>query len=124
MPDIASLPAGMQVLAAILDDPARRAALDWEFFRPGVEAAWLYRTEDGGPAAAFLRYQPGADVPRHRHIGYEHILVLEGAQQDEFGHYPAGTLVVNAPGSEHKVRSREGCIALLIWERAVEMLEA
>ncbi len=32
----------------------------WEPFRPGVTAHWIYREPDGGPAAVFLRYEPGA----------------------------------------------------------------
>ena len=95
---------------------------DWEPFRPGVSVRWLYRTPEVGPSAALLRYQPGASVPLHEHLGYEHVLVLDGAQADERGHYSAGTLVVNAPGTRHRVRSEEGCVVLIIWERAVRVL--
>ena len=98
--------------------------LDWGILRPGVAVAWIYREPDGGPAAAYLRYEPGASVPLHRHAGLEHILVLEGEQQDERGTYPAGTLVVNPPGTRHSVQSPKGCLALLIWNRPVEMIEA
>ena len=92
---------------------------DWEAYRPGVEIRHLYQTADGGPAAALLRYQAGASVPYHEHPGYEHILVLEGAQRDERGLYPAGTLIINPPGSAHQVHSDGGCVVLVIWERAV-----
>lgn len=116
----ADLPA---VLRTGLLDPAARAALDWQPFRPGVEAHWLHRSPDGGPAAALLRYAPGSDVPRHAHIGRETILILDGRQSDDAGTYEAGTLVVNEPGTEHKVRSDTGCTALLIWERAPRLYE-
>ncbi|MFZ5896574.1 MAG: cupin domain-containing protein [Myxococcota bacterium] len=88
-------------------------------FREGVEVSWLYGEDSNGGAAALLRYAPGARVPRHRHEGFEHILVLEGSQCDDRGRYEAGTLIVNEPGSEHDVWTAEGCLVLVIWERRV-----
>jgi anti-sigma factor ChrR (cupin superfamily) len=85
-------------------------------FREGVEIFWI---REGSPALALLRYAPGAGVPRHRHVGLETILVLEGAQSDEAGRYGAGQLVVNQPGSEHSVWSDEGCLVLIQWEKPV-----
>jgi anti-sigma factor ChrR (cupin superfamily) len=93
--------------------------LDWKPLRPGIEIHHLY---DGGPdgaTAAFLRYQPGTRLARHRHVGLEHILVLAGSQEDERGHYRVGALVVNPPGTAHNVSSAEGCIVLALWERPV-----
>jgi anti-sigma factor ChrR (cupin superfamily) len=95
----------------------------WEPLRPGVDIRRLYQTSDGGPSAALLRYRPGASVPRHEHLGYEHILVLQGSQSDERGTYPAGSFIVNPPGSTHRVVSAEGCVVLIIWERGVRFLE-
>jgi anti-sigma factor ChrR (cupin superfamily) len=93
--------------------------LAWEPFRDGIEVAWLYRNGAHGPAAAFLRYAPGAGVPLHWHAGYEHVLVLNGAQSDRNGRHAAGSLVINPPGSSHAVASEEGCVVLIIWERPV-----
>ena len=90
-------------------------------FRPGVAIHRLYG--DGtGPSAAIPRYAPGGVVPLHEHEGFEHVLDLDGSQEDERGRYPAGTLAVNPPGSRHSVRSPEGCVALLVWERPVRLL--
>ena len=61
-------------------------------------------------------------MPLHEHEGFEHVLVLEGSQEDERGRYPAGTLVLNPPGSRHSVRSPDGCVALLVWERPIRLL--
>jgi anti-sigma factor ChrR (cupin superfamily) len=91
----------------------------WKPFREGVEVSWLYRNGVAGPAAAYLRYAPGATVPFHRHAGYEHVLVLSGSQTDHNGRHTADTLVINPPGSAHAIFSEEGCIVLVIWERAV-----
>lgn len=97
---------------------------DWVSFRPGVVAHWLYKEGDGGPAAVLLRYEPGARVALHEHVGYEHLLVLDGDQFDEFGSYPQGSFVINPPGTRHSPGSKGGCVALLIYEKAVRFVES
>ena len=96
--------------------------ITWEPFRDGVAIHRIYGDGVAGPAAAFLRYCPGASVPRHEHQGYEHIFVISGSQEDESGVYGAGTLVVNPPGSRHAVVSKEGCLVLVVWERPITVL--
>jgi anti-sigma factor ChrR (cupin superfamily) len=88
----------------------------WRPFLPGVEIhrVWGDEKADSG---ALLRYVAGGSVPLHRHEGVEHIYVLRGSQRDERGVYPAGTHVVNPPGSIHAVESSEGCVVLVVWER-------
>ncbi len=103
-------------LFALADHPER---LSWEPFRPGIEIHRLYGDGQQGPAAALLKYDPGASVPAHDHTGYEHIIVLSGAQRDYQGNHTAGTLVINSPGSSHDVVSEQGCIVLIIWEKPV-----
>ncbi|HZG39436.1 MAG TPA: cupin domain-containing protein [Nodosilinea sp.] len=102
---------------------SRADDLPWQPFRPGVEIYRLYPESNNGAAAALLRYQPGASVPRHCHTGFEHILVLSGSQTDDNGHYHTGTLVINPPGSRHTVASSEGCIVLAIWAKPVQIEE-
>ena len=104
--------------------PRLRDEPGWEPFRTGVQIRRLYHDEKTGAAAALLRYEPGAGVPAHEHLGYEHILVLDGAQSDEHGDYPAGTFVVNRPHSVHRIASEAGCVVLIIWERGVRFLGA
>lgn len=94
----------------------------WQPFRSGVEIYRLYGDGQVGPSAALLRYQPGAQIPLHHHTGYEHIIVLAGGQSDRHGTYPAGTVVINPPGSDHAVASEAGCIVLIIWEKPVVLL--
>jgi anti-sigma factor ChrR (cupin superfamily) len=96
--------------------------LAWETFRPGVRIHWLYRTDEDGPAAALLRYEPASAVPLHEHLGWEHILILSGAQSDGSRHHTEGTLMISAPGSRHAIESDEGCIALAIWQRQVRVI--
>lgn len=103
-------------LFALAEHPER---LTWEPFRLGIEIHRLYGDGQYGPAAALLKYEPGAQVPEHNHRGYEHIIVLSGAQRDHQGNHTAGTLVINPPDSSHDVVSDEGCIVLVIWEKPV-----
>jgi anti-sigma factor ChrR (cupin superfamily) len=97
--------------------------LRFEPFRDGIEVARLFGQADQGASGAVLKYQPGASAPRHRHPGFETIVVLEGAQSDEAGTYLKGDVVVNPPGSVHTVTSESGCAVLIIWEKPVEFVD-
>lgn len=97
-------------------------SLKFEPFREGIEICKLV---DGGTdtaSVAVLRYRPGASVPLHVHHGLETVLVLEGSQSDERGRYRSGSIVFNAAGTEHSVRSDDGCVVLIQWERPVKIL--
>lgn len=105
-------------------DPVALARLDgYRPLRPGVDVLYLYKDEASGAATALLRYAPGAEVPAHEHTGFEHIVVLSGEQYDDRGRYPAGTFVVNPPGSGHRVWSPEGCLVLIMWQHPVAFVD-
>lgn len=95
--------------------------LAFETFREGVDVHYLWRPEEG-PVWAFLRYEAGASVPRHRHTGLETIIVLEGSQSDDHGTYGAGSVICNPPGTTHAVWSEDGCTIFIQWEKPVEIL--
>ena len=97
--------------------------LAWVPFREGIDIYRLYGDGESGPAAALLRFHPGARVPMHEHQGYEHILVLAGSQVDDNTRADAGTLIINPPQTAHSVLSETGCIVLAIYERPVTFLE-
>ena len=98
--------------------------LEWEQMKDGVSICKLYEAGDQGPVAALLHYQTGASMPEHQHMGYEHILILRGAQRDERHLYPAGTLSIQPPGVTHSIHAESGCIALAIWEKPVQFTPA
>jgi anti-sigma factor ChrR (cupin superfamily) len=106
-----------------LAELAAGTKVDWTPWREGVDICRLYGDGDTGPAAALLRYAPHAEVPLHEHSGYEHIFVLSGSQEDARGVYRAGTMVLNQPGTRHRVRSPEGCTVLVVWTRPVVIVE-
>jgi anti-sigma factor ChrR (cupin superfamily) len=101
--------------------PPDLASLRFQELRDGVEIHVLHEAPDSS-RVAILRYRPGAEVPPHRHEGYEYIYVLEGEQSDERGSYGAGSFVVNEPGLSHRVSSKTGCVVLIIWQRPVVFL--
>ena len=92
-------------------------------FRPFRDGVDISEIKTGTPAVALLRYQPDASIPYHMHRGLETILVLEGVQSDEFGDYPAGSVILNPEGTKHSVWSIEGCVVLIHWQQPVQFLE-
>jgi anti-sigma factor ChrR (cupin superfamily) len=77
----------------------------------GVERRIFERQGDElAKATSIVRYQPGSAFPAHTHEFGEEILVLEGVFSDERGDYPAGTYLMNPPGSSHAPHSKTGCI--------------
>ncbi len=90
--------------------------------RVGAEMHSLYSTAEtgvDGPAAAIMRYLPGADAPAHLHPGYEIIWIIEGELETDDGVYPANSLLVMPPNSVHAPRSPKGAVGLVIWEQPV-----
>jgi anti-sigma factor ChrR (cupin superfamily) len=96
--------------------------LEWKAFRAGVEIITLHGDTAEGCSSALLRYQPGAQIPEHMHVGIEFLLILRGSQTDERGHYTAGTFLINPTATSHKVLSEEGCVVLAIWEKPVKFI--
>ena len=110
------------VLRNLWGPEARLDTLPWQPFRQGVEIHRLYGDGQSGPAAALLRYAPGASVPEHEHTGLEHIIVLRGAQSDARDRYPVGTVVIHGEGTHHGVASDDGCVVLAIWTSPVRFV--
>eukprot|EP01091_Cochliopodium_minus_P015346 TRINITY_DN5433_c0_g1_i1.p1 TRINITY_DN5433_c0_g1~~TRINITY_DN5433_c0_g1_i1.p1 ORF type:complete len:186 (-),score=46.88 TRINITY_DN5433_c0_g1_i1:39-596(-) len=104
-------------------DLEKNNKIEWKPFKPGIDAYWLFRNPDGS-AMGLLKYQPGARVPPHWHLGYEMVVVLEGSFTDEHGVYHKGDLNVNPTGSHHHdVYSEQGCTLLISWTNSVEFLK-
>ncbi|RWO96964.1 MAG: allophanate hydrolase [Mesorhizobium sp.] len=97
--------------------------LAFEHFREGISVHWLLKGGPAEPSVAILNYRPGAGVPRHRHVGLETIVVLEGIQSDGNGDYPAGSVVLNPAGTEHSVWTKDGCVVLIQWNLPVIILD-
>jgi anti-sigma factor ChrR (cupin superfamily) len=85
--------------------------LPWlESPEPGVKRRMLDRIgEELAKATSIVRYEPNTRFAPHHHDHGEEILVLDGVFSDEFGRYPAGTYLMNPPGSSHAPFSETGC---------------
>ena len=108
------LPSGVDLEALIEHGP-------WEILREGIEIQYLHRVS-AQPVAALLRYQPGARVPAHRHVGVEFVHILSGSQRDANGVYRAASFKVNLPDTVHDLVSVEGGVVLIIWEAPVQFI--
>ena len=95
---------------------------DWRQLQIGVTLRMLFQDADSDYSVGLIRYDPGASVPLHLHIGDEHIYVLSGSQQDERGVYQAGSYIYNPEGSQHSVRSENGCLVLAHWHKPVQFI--
>lgn len=96
----------------------RVAARPWLERRPGVH--WKILHEEGEHRTVLVRYDPGAVVPRHRHLGDEQIFVVEGSLSDETGTCAAGDYARRPPGCVHSVRSAEGALVLAVMTGGTE----
>ncbi|MGH8014358.1 MAG: cupin domain-containing protein [Candidatus Binataceae bacterium] len=67
------------------------------------------KAAEAGRATSIVRYEAGAEFPRHEHPQGEEFFVLDGTFTDEHGEYSAGSFILNPPGSMHTPRSSSGC---------------
>ena len=92
----------------------------WVERRAGVH--WKALWEEGDRKAILMRYDPGAVIPRHRHLGDEQIFVLEGSVSDDTGTCTAGNYARRPPGCVHTVVSHEGALVLALVSGGTEPL--
>ena len=64
-----------------------------------------------------LKWEPGAQLPIHKHPEIEQTWVLEGSFSDHDGICKAGEYVWRQPGSMHETYSEEGCTILAIYRK-------
>ncbi len=83
--------------------------------RKGVGIYTLFSLADQnpqGPDAAILRYEPGASVALHEHVGHEMVLVLTGDYIENGVTFLPGSLILRSPGTFHTMASTHGCTIL------------
>jgi anti-sigma factor ChrR (cupin superfamily) len=91
--------------SGLAEDDAERVVIDTRTARwyqglvHGLTVLPLH--ERGAERVALVRWGPSTRFRRHRHLGGEEILVLEGVFQDEHGKYPKGSWLRNPHLSEH-----------------------
>ena len=98
--------------------------LAWEAFpaRRPHSLALSYRRRRAGSRTPALR--AGRRQCRSTSIcGWEHILILSGAQSDGQRRHTEGTLMISPPETRHAIQSDDGCVALAIWQRQVRLVK-
>jgi anti-sigma factor ChrR (cupin superfamily) len=88
--------------------------IDWAELLPGVQAKRVWSDAATDRVALFIRFSPGAALPRHAHTGDELVYVLEGAVADDFGAVTAGNVGFRPPGCTHTVHSPKGATAFAV----------
>jgi len=82
---------------------------------PGYFWIPLSDDEEGGWSSYWMKVEPGACGPEHRHDTTELIFVAEGVFTDSDGvSFLAGDVVTYPAGSSHSSSSASGCIVLVV----------
>jgi anti-sigma factor ChrR (cupin superfamily) len=92
--------------------------LPWIETRPGVRQKRFWEDKAGERRALLARFEPGATLPPHRHVGDELIFLVEGANADESGVVPTGNMNYRPNGCVHTVTTQNGATVLaVVWGR-------
>ncbi|MEU8629986.1 cupin domain-containing protein [Streptomyces sp. NPDC048669] len=95
--------------------------------RAGVEhyPLWTPDNEEERSVGLLLRFPAGAHGDFHEHLGYELMLVLEGALDHSDGRtFSQGDLIVEGPGTRHQMSSEQGCTVLAVRTRPAAARDA
>ena len=93
--------------------------ISWVDARPGIRMKTIWHDQTSERRVALGRFEPGAILPLHRHVGDELVFVIEGANADEAGEVATGNLSYRPNGCTHTVTSKNGATALtFLWGRS------
>ncbi|HLW69806.1 MAG TPA: cupin domain-containing protein [Candidatus Binataceae bacterium] len=92
----------------------------WEPMMPAIKAKMLWSDPATKRRAQLTRFEPGATLPMHRHVGDELLYVIEGAISDESGTVAAGSVGYRPDGCTHSVTSKHGATVFAIISGSVE----
>jgi anti-sigma factor ChrR (cupin superfamily) len=90
--------------------------LPWVEARPGVRQKRIWEDTVNERRAILARFEPGATLPKHRHVGDELIFIVEGANADESGVVATGNMNYRPNGCVHTVTTKNGATVLaVVW---------
>jgi len=96
--------------------------LAWTDAMPGVRQKPIWHDKETKRRAMLVRFDAGAKLPLHRHVGDELIFIIEGSNADESGEVMTGDMNFRPNGCVHTVTSRNGATVLGLVTGGVEML--
>jgi anti-sigma factor ChrR (cupin superfamily) len=88
----------------------------------GVRQKPIFSDKETNRRVALVRFEAGAKLPLHRHVGDEIVFVIEGSNADESGELVAGNISYRPNGCTHTVWSTNGATALVFVTGTAEML--
>ena len=94
----------------------------WADAMAGVRQKPIWQDKATKRRAMLVRFEPGAKLPKHRHVGDEIIFVIEGSNFDESGEVMTGEMNFRPNGCTHTVGTRNGATILAVVTGGVEML--
>jgi anti-sigma factor ChrR (cupin superfamily) len=90
--------------------------LPWVETGPGVRQKRIWEDKAGERRAILARFEPGATLPLHRHVGDELIFLIEGSNADESGVVATGNMNYRPNGCVHSVSTQHGATVLaVVW---------
>lgn len=106
--------------------PSRTIVLSeipWSDAMPGVHQKPIWIDKETNRRAVMARFDAGAKLPLHRHLGDELIFVLEGSNADESGEVFTGNANYRPNGCTHTVSTKNGATVLAFVTGGVEMIK-
>lgn len=117
---------GIESASAIGDAPPSQTIvlsnIAWADAMPGVRQKPIWIDKATKRRAVLVRFEAGAKLPKHRHVGDELIFVIEGSNADESGEVMTGDMNFRPNGCVHTVSTRNGATVLAMVTGGVEML--
>jgi anti-sigma factor ChrR (cupin superfamily) len=117
---------GIEASTEIGDAPCSRtivlSEIAWAEAMPGVRQKPIWHDKESKRRAVLARFEAGAKLPMHRHVGDELIFVIEGSNADESGEVMTGDMNYRPNGCVHTVTTRNGATVLAVVTGGVEML--
>jgi anti-sigma factor ChrR (cupin superfamily) len=124
---LALLSGGAEPASELGDGPRSRvivpSEIAWTDPAPGMRRKALWNDEAANRRADLIRFEPGAKIPLHRHIGDELIFVLEGSNADEWAEVLTGNISYRPPGCTHTVATRNGATLLAFVSGGAELVK-
>lgn len=93
---------------------------EWKPMTPTVKAKALWSDPATKRRAQLTRFEPGATLPMHKHVGDELLYVIEGSISDEHGTTHAGSVGYRPNGCTHSVTSKNGATVFAIVTGGIE----
>jgi anti-sigma factor ChrR (cupin superfamily) len=95
----------------------------WATAMPGVQQKPIWHDKETKRRAVLVRFEAGAKLPLHRHVGDELIFVIEGSNADESGEVMTGDMNYRPNGCVHTVTTKNGATVLALVTGGVEMMK-